>query len=53
MNIFYFDEPIIAYCPSCDDEARYSMDEGLICKQCGTENLSIFKHDPNSKYPEN
>lgn len=52
MNIFYFDEPIVAYCPECDEEAGYSNDEGLRCRKCGTDKLSIFKHDSSTKYPE-
>lgn len=50
VDIYYFDKPIIAYCPECEVTAIYH--NGLVCPNCqNRDELSIFEWDENSKYP--
>jgi len=50
--IYYFDKPTIGYCKECDCFAVYKEGAGLVCPECGTDNLSIFVWDGESEYPE-
>jgi len=52
MTVYFFDKPVIGYCPECDEIAVYHPEKGLICPRCGTTNLSIFVWDGESRYPE-
>lgn len=52
MNIYFFEEPTIGYCPDCEKEAVYSIGKGLYCPNCKTQDLSIFIYDKNTKYLE-
>jgi len=52
MTVYFFDKPVIGYCPECDEIAVYHPEKGLIRPRCGTTNLSIFVWDGESRYPE-
>ena len=48
--VWFFDEPTIGYCPSCEVAAIYK--DGLVCPKCRTRELSLFVWDKESKHPE-
>ena len=50
--VYYFEEPIIGYCPDCDVIAMWTSDKGLVCPKCHTQKLSVFKWDETSRHPE-
>jgi len=50
MNVYYFDEPTIGYCPECYEAAIYT--DKLRCPKDAKHELSIFTWDGNSKHPE-
>jgi len=49
--VWFFEKPTIGYCPKCDEIAEYHTGR-LKCPECGTQELSLFEWDENSKYPE-
>jgi hypothetical protein len=50
--VWYFDDPIIGYCSTCNKLASWDSHIGLKCPACGTTKLSIFVWDKISKEPK-
>ena len=53
-NVFYLGGiPTIAICPDCNEFAKYSEGDGLLCPRCGNaDHLSEYVWDKNSRHPE-
>jgi Zn finger protein HypA/HybF involved in hydrogenase expression len=50
--VYFFDKPTVGYCKHCERFAEWDSARGLYCPACGNKNLSIFKWDEESEYPE-
>ena len=51
MNHF-FNGPQIGYCTKCKCIAAYQAGKGLICPDCKSQDLSIFRWDEESRHPD-
>ena len=51
-HIYYFDKPVIGYCPVCDVLAVYSSERGLHCPKCKSSDISVFEWNESSRHPE-
>ena len=54
IDVHYFEQPTIGYCPECGKAAVWDNVRGLYCPKCkaGKSQLAIFVWDKHSRYPE-
>ncbi len=52
QTVYFFDKPIIGYCPECDEIAVWDSANGLHCPNCKSDELSEFEYEGKRPYPE-